>query len=164
MKARVAAGGAMCGSGYACSRCDTVFWNVFIERYRQDIPRAFVDAVINKESSCREGAGSIDGKSCGLMQVKFASVGNTDCSGPAMNLNDAEINIREGMKILKSAWDTSANPSYNYPALGIKREEIAYVIYNSGTKDVAQSSDCTATDGWPVKFPRYACPIKPGAT
>ncbi len=164
MKARVTSGGAMCGSGYTCPRCDTVFWNAFIEKYRvpAGVPRPLVDAMIAKESSCRENPGAMDGKSCGLTQVKFASVGNTDCAGPAMNLNDPEINIREGMKVLKAAWDASAG--YDYTGIGIKREEIAYVIYNSGTKDVAQSSDCKATDGWPAKFPRYACPIKPGET
>lgn len=165
MKQRLASpGGKMCGNTPLCSSwaCDTTPWNAFIEKYRGDIPLAFVKAVIAKESSCRVNPGAMDGKSCGLTQVKFSSVGNTDCAGPAMNLNDPETNIREGMKILKTAWDTAA--SYDYTAIGIKRQEIAYVIYNSGVKDIEQSSDCKASDGWPAKFPRYACPIKPGDT
>ncbi len=151
-KARMKAGESICVGATRQQLCDTSKWTAAINAAasKYGVPVKMIQAIITIESSCRENPGSIDGKSCGLMQV----VGG--CS------LDPAANIDQGTKILKGSIVSAKAIQTRYGNL-VTYEQLVYNAYNGGGKDNTPSVSCATSSGWPI-IPKWACPIDPGTT
>ena len=70
-KARLNSGGTVCNGAGSCRSCDTSKWQASIKKYsdKYGVSEQLIKSIIAIESSCNPNPGSVDGKSCGLMQV-----------------------------------------------------------------------------------------------
>lgn len=171
-KASLASGGKACSG--VCSRTKCNFTSEVlsaIENNSGTMDKKLVKSFVCRESSGDKGAINNAGTitSCGLMQVNWNEVpGNTNCSGPAKNLMDANVNIQEGVRVFQAKIAMS-NPG-SYSAAGITAVQMAAAAYNccgNGDRPNDPSASCgtgAGTDvsqGWPA-LPKWACPINPG--
>ncbi|MDP1689198.1 MAG: transglycosylase SLT domain-containing protein [bacterium] len=150
---RLSGGGTICnGEGSCPASCDTSAFDTYITKYANGVPEPLIKKIIAIESGCRANIGkdqSVDGKSCGLMQVVSANC-----------VTDPEENIRLGMIILKNAYN-EANSYRNQYGNAASVEELTYSIYNGGGENVKLSKDCNSANGFPP-IPKWGCPIDPG--
>lgn len=159
-KARLSGGGTVCNGSGSCPSCSTAAFDGFITSYggASGISLGLIRGLIARESSCdpksvkKEDDGT---QSCGLMQVNTRS-----SSYSCAELQNPETGIKEGVRILKAAFDSARSllPSYGST---VTVEELAAAIHNAGAGQSSASVSCKVSDGWP-KIPKWGCPIDPG--
>ena len=158
---RLASGGTVCNNTGSCPSCNTAPFEGYITQYgnSSNVSLKLIRGLIARESSCKpnrvknEKNGTM---SCGLMQVNTASV--SECE----KLKNAEYGIKEGVRILSSAYSSAKSLKQQYGGT-VSVDELAAAIHNAGKGQSMSSIDCKPSTGWPT-VPMWGCPINPGAT
>ena len=159
-KARLSGGGTVCDGTGSCPSCNTAAFDGFITSYGNaaGISPGLIRGLIARESSCNPSSVKNEAngtQSCGLMQVNTGS-----SSHSCAQLQDPETGIKEGVRILATAFNSARSLSGSYGST-VTVNELAAAIHNAGAGQSARSADCDAASGWPT-IPKWGCPINPG--